>query len=145
MRNGDVIYNSVLVSRFINYLMRRGKKSTAQKIFYGALSRLSPDKNESFELMKRAVEAVMPRMEVRPRRIGGATYQVPVQLRRERSETLALRWLILAAREKRGRPMEEKLAGEIKEVLEGTGAAVKRKETAHRMAEANKAFAHFRW
>lgn len=141
----DEVFRSVLVSRFVNRLMQRGKKTGAEKIFYSALSLLSEDKPKSFEIFKRALENVTPRLEVRSRRIGGATYQVPTPVRRERSEALAIRWLIGSARAKKGRPMNIKLSEEIKEASEGIGSAVKRRETAHRMAEANKAFAHFKW
>ena len=141
----DEVFRSVLVSRFVNRLMQRGKKTTAEKIFYSALALLSPDKPQSFEIFKRALENVTPRLEVRSRRIGGATYQVPTPVRRERSEALAIRWLIGSARTKKGRPMNIKLSEEIKEAAAGSGSAVKKRETAHRMAEANKAFAHFKW
>ena len=145
MAKPDEVYHSPLVGKFINHLMQRGKKSTAEKIFYSSLALLSPDKTESFEFFKKALDNVMPRVEVRPKRLGGATYQVPTQVRRDRSEALAMRWIILSARAKKGRPMSVKLSEELKEAAAGAGTAIKRKETAHRMAEANKAFAHFRW
>lgn len=141
----DSVFNSVVVTRFINYLMERGKKATAERIFYDSMSLLSGNKTESFEVLKKALDNVMPRMEVRPRRIGGATYQVPTPVRKDRAEALAFRWLISAAKEKKGRPMREKLSEEIKEAAGGLGSAVKKRETAHRMAEANKAFSHFKW
>lgn len=141
----DEVYHSSLVGKFINHLMERGKKTTAEKIFYSSLALLSPDKTESFEFFKKALDNVMPRIEVRPKRLGGATYQVPTQVRRDRSEALAMRWIILSARSKKGRPMSVKLSEELKEAAAGQGIAIKRKETAHRMAEANKAFAHFKW
>ena len=125
--------------------MKRGKKSTAERVFYSALLLLAPDKTAAFEFFKKALENVAPRVEVRPRRIGGATYQVPTQVRKERSEALAMRWLLSGARARKGKPMAVRLSEEIKEAYVGQGLAVKRKETAHRMAEANKAFAHFRW
>lgn len=141
----DDQYHSPLVSKFINHLMQKGKKSTAEKIFYTAISSLGVDKQEAFDFFKKALENVMPRVEVKPRRIGGATYQVPTQVRRERSESLAMKWLIWAARSRKGKPMAIKLGEEIKEAYAGQGSAAKRRDTAHRMAEANKAFAHFRW
>jgi small subunit ribosomal protein S7 len=141
----DPLYGSILVAKLINQVMRRGKKTLATKIVYGALGSLNAEKTEAENLLRQALEKIMPQEEVRPRRVGGATYQVPLPVRPERAESLALRWLIRAARVRRGRGMAENLAAEIREALAGTGAAVKKREEVQRMAEANKAFAHFRW
>lgn len=141
----DVLYHSVLATRFINSLMKGGKKTIAQKIFYQSLEKLSPDKKEAYESFRKAVENATPRVEVRPRRLGGATYQVPTVVRHDRGEALAIRWLIEAAAEKKGKMMAEKLSEEFRGASTGQGSAIKKRETAHRMSEANKAFAHFRW
>ncbi len=141
----DPLYKSVLVTKLTNRLMRAGKKTTAQRIVYAALNELSADKAEAKNLLKTAVDNVLPAQEVRARRVGGATYQVPLPVRYERAESLALRWLVNAAAARKGVPMAKKLAAELKETLQGQGAAFKKKEEMHRMAESNKAFAHFRW
>ena len=143
----DAVYNSKLVTKFINRLMKDGKKRTAEKIFYGALDIIKEKvPNESpFEVFKKAVEAAKPILEVRSRRIGGANYQVPVEVSPERAQTLALRWLVTFARQRKGKNMSEKLAGELLDVLNGVGATFKKRDDTHRMAEANKAFAHYRW
>ena len=144
---GDQRFNSVLVSKFINTLMSDGKKSAAQKIFYGAMDliegRISED--EPFAVFEKAMENVRPRLEVKSRRVGGATYQVPVEVRAQRRMTLAMRWLIDASRKRGEKSMAQRLAGELMDASENRGAAVKKREDTHRMAEANKAFAHYRW
>ena len=143
----DPRYGSLLASKFINYLMWDGKKSTAQAVFYDALdiikSRIS--EAEPIEVFTRAVENVKPAIEVRSRRVGGAAYQVPMPVNRIRQQSLAIRWILLAVREKKGRPMEEKLAEELIAASKREGTAVTRRENVHRMADANKAFAHFAW
>jgi len=141
----DAVYKSRVVGRFINYLMIHGKKSLSVKIIYGAMEQLSEDKKISAELFEKAVKNVMPRQEVRSRRVGGATYQIPFPVKHERSEALAMRWIIEAARSKKGKPMNEKLATELKEASENTGAAIKKRDDVHKMADANRAFAHFRF
>ena len=143
----DAKYKSVLASKFINCLMHSGKKSIAQAVFYGALDQIKkklPDKEE-IEVFLQAVENVKPHIEVRSRRVGGAAYQVPMQVNRNRQQALAIRWLLLACREKKGRPMAVKLAEELMAAYNKEGAAVTRRENVHRMADANKAFAHFAW
>jgi len=142
----DPLYNSTLVTRFINRLMMRGKKSLAEKIFYGSLALIEERlKRPGIEVFEQAVKNVMPVLEVRPRRVGGATYQVPVEVRADRRMSLALRWIISNARKRSGKTMMEKLAAELMDAAQNTGPSVKRKEDSHRMAEANKAFAHYRW
>lgn len=141
----DPLYKSRLVTRFINRVMERGKKPIAEEIVYGALGNLSEDQKEALALLEKATKRVMPTQEVRSRRVGGATYQVPMPVRHDRSEALAVRWLLQAARARKGKPMVERLAAELKEAAEGKGEAFKKKETMHKMAEANRAFAHFRW
>lgn len=144
--NPDAVYNSKLVQRFINMIMWEGKKTLAEKIVYSALEIVSQQlKAEPLEILQKAVDNVRPLLEVRPRRIGGATYQVPMEVKQERGVALAIRWIRDAARRKKGKPMKEKLAEEILEAYKGQGAAVKKREETHKMAEANKAFAHFRW
>jgi small subunit ribosomal protein S7 len=142
----DVRHDSVIVARFINKLMYGGKKSTAERILYDALELAEARlKKPGFEVFELALRNVTPAVEVKPRRVGGQTYQVPVEIRSNRREALAMRWLIQAARARRGRPMAERLAGELMDAANNTGAAVKRKDETHRMADANKAFAHYRW
>ena len=142
----DPIYKDRLVSRFINRLLKSGKKSVAEKIFYTAMETMGERSGrDPLEVFQQAVKNVMPVVEVKPRRVGGATYQVPVEVRPERRTALALRWLIMNARKRAGRTMTEKLAGELLDAANGTGASVKRREDTHRMAEANKAYAHYRW
>jgi len=143
----DPRYGSILASKFINCLMYDGKKSVAQTVFYDALDRIKervPDA-EPIEVFTQAVENVKPAIEVRSRRVGGAAYQVPMQVNRTRQQSLAIRWLLLAIREKKGRAMSEKLADELVAAYNREGAAVTRRENVHRMADANKAFAHFAW
>ncbi len=142
----DIKYNSVLVSQFINKLMLQGKKSTAQRIFYDALDLIEDRaKRPGLEVFEQAVKNVTPILEVKPRRVGGATYQVPVEVRADRRLSLAIRWLVASARNRSGRSMAEKLAGELMDAANNTGATVKKREDTHRMAEANRAFAHYRW
>ena len=141
----DPLYNSPLVTRLINRIMKRGKKSVAENIVYGALRRLDDERMGALKILEKAVANVSPREEVRPRRVGGATYQVPMSVKRNRSTTLAIRWIIKAAQERKGMPMVEKLARELKAAAQGEGAAVAKKEEVHRLAESNRAFAHFRW
>ena len=141
----DYGYHSPLVTRLINKVMTQGKKSIAQKILYSALEEISENKKESLELLKKAMDAVTPKMEVRARRGGGATYQVPGPVRHDRAESLAIRWILSGARARKGIPMHKKLSLELKDAAAGIGTAVKKRETMHKMAEANRAFAHFRW
>ncbi len=143
----DPVYGSLLVSKFINCIMRNGKKTVAQKIFYKAMEEIKrkmPDK-DPLEIFTQAVENVKPNLEVRSRRVGGASYQVPMQVNKKRQQSLAIRWIIQACRDKKGRPMYEKLAAELIAAYNREGAAITRRENVHRMAEANKAFAHFAW
>ncbi len=145
----DPIYDSRLVTRLINRVMKKGKKTIAQKHVYGAFDLIRRKaKAEPLEIFSQAVENVKPIMEVRPRRVGGASYQVPMPVRGDRRESLAIQWLVLAARarsSKEHHTYQEKLAAELLDASKNSGGAVKKKETIHRMAEANKAFAHFRW
>ncbi len=143
----DPKFQSILASKFINCLMQDGKKSIAQKVFYDALEVIAErvtDK-DAIEVFTEAVENVKPHVEVRSKRVGGAAYQVPMQVNRTRQQSLAFRWLLLAIREKKGRPMHMKLADELISAYKREGAAVTRRENVHRMADANKAFAHFAW
>ena len=145
--NPDPKYNNTLVAKFINHLMKKGKKSVAQKIFYDSfkiLKKTDKDKNP-LEIFDQAIKNVSPFVEVKSRRIGGAHYQVPREVRGERKITLAIRWLIQAAKAKKGKPMAQKLASEFLDASKNTGLAVKKRQDIHRMAEANKAFAHFAW
>lgn len=145
----DQVFGSSLVAKLVNRTMKSGKKSVAQKQVYNALELIGKKTGKNpLELFQQAIENIKPQMEVRPRRVGGAAYQVPMPVRGERRESLAIRWLILAARarpNKEYHTFAEKLAAEIGDAAAGTGGAVKKKEDTHRMAEANKAFAHFRW
>jgi small subunit ribosomal protein S7 len=143
---GDPVFGSVLAQRFINCLMEKGKKSVAERVFYGALDRIAERTNRNpLEVMAQAIRNVTPLVEVRSRRVGGATYQVPTEVRAERKIALSIRWLLQYARERSERSMTEKLANEILDASRNTGNAIKKKEDTHRMAEANKAFAHYRW
>jgi len=144
---GDPKYGSILASKFINCLMWDGKKSTAQRVFYSALDILGKRVSdaEPIDVFAQAVENVKPNIEVRSKRVGGASYQVPMQVNKARQQSLAIRWILLACREKKGRPMQEKLAKELLDAYHREGAAMTRRENVHRMAEANKAFAHFAW
>lgn len=142
----DYRYDSVVVAKFINQIMRKGKKNTARRVVYEALdSAAKKTKKEPIALLEQALANASPLVEVRPRRVGGATYQVPREVRIERRMTLAMRWIIRAAKIKKGKPMVEKLAEELIAASKNEGAAVKKKEDTHRMAEANRAFAHFAW
>ena len=142
----DPKYNEALVAKFINTLMFEGKRSTAEHIVYGALDIVQEKRGEDpIDTFKRAIENVQPVIEVKSRRVGGATYQVPVEISPRRRMALAMRWLRNYARSRAGRSMTEKLAAELMDAAEGRGAAVKKREDTHKMAEANKAFAHYRW
>jgi len=142
----DPKFGDLQISKFINMIMRSGKKSTAEKILYFALDSVaSKSPMDSVELMEKALENVRPVVEVKSRRVGGATYQVPIEVRVSRRNTLAMRWLIDAAQKRGEKTMGQKLAGELLDASESKGSAVKKREDTHRMAEANKAFAHFRW
>lgn len=142
----DAKYDSETVARFINRLMMRGKKSVAEKIVYDALDILERQgAKEPASVLEQAVRNVTPQLEVKPRRVGGATYQVPVEVRTERGRALALRWLIAAARARAGKSMAEKLAAELSDAAQGQGTTIKKREDTHKMAEANRAFAHYRW
>ncbi|QBQ54656.1 30S ribosomal protein S7 [Nitrosococcus wardiae] len=142
----DPKYGSAQLAKFITILMLNGKKSLAEKIVYGALDRAAEKANqEPMDILEKALENVRPLVEVKSRRVGGATYQVPVEVRPERRSTLAMRWLVEAARKRGEKSMGLRLAGELMDAYEGKGTAVKKREDTHRMAEANKAFAHYRW
>jgi small subunit ribosomal protein S7 len=142
----DPKFHDLQIAKFINMIMRNGKKSTEERIMYYALDNVTQKSNiDSVELMEKALENVRPMVEVKSRRVGGATYQVPVEVRASRRNTLAMRWLIEAAQKRGEKTMSQKLAGELLDASESKGSAVKRREDTHRMAEANKAFAHFRW
>jgi small subunit ribosomal protein S7 len=144
---GDIRFNSVLVSKFINVMMKQGKKNAARKIFYGAMDIVDSKLTEEdpFTVFEKAMDNVRPRVEVKSRRVGGATYQVPVEVRPERRNALAIRWLISFARKRNGRSMADNLAAELQDAFSSRGAAVKKREDTHKMADANKAFAHYRW
>ncbi len=142
----DYRYGSVLVTKFINCLMRDGKKSIAQRIFYEALDLIEEKTGKrGIEVFERAVQNVRPQLEVRARRVGGATYQVPVEVRPHRQISLAIRWIIRAARQRHEHGMVKKLAAELIDAANNQGGAIKKKEDTHKMAEANRAFAHYRW
>jgi len=143
----DGRYNNTLVSRLINTVMKWGKKSTAQRIVYGSFDVLA-EKNPNttpVEVLQRAVDNAKPRLEVKPRRVGGATYQVPLEVPSERQASLAIRWIVNFADARKGTPMKEALAAEIMEAFQGQGNAIRKRDEVHKMAQANKAFAHFRW
>ncbi len=142
----DPKYRSEMIAKFINMVMLNGKKSVAEKIVYGALDTVAErSKKDAVEALETALDNVRPMVEVKSRRVGGATYQVPVEVRPERRNALAMRWIVDAARRRGEKGMGARLAGEILEASENRGAAVKKREDTHRMAEANKAFAHYRW
>ena len=142
----DIKHNSLLAARFINKLMQDGKKSTAQSIFYDALDLIGERaKRPGLDVFEQAIRNATPIVEVKPRRVGGATYQVPVEVPPERQTSLAIRWLIATARSRPGKSMAEKLANELMDAANNTGQTIKRREDTHRMAEANRAFAHYRW
>ena len=142
----DAIYNSELVEKFVNCLMWDGKKSTSETIFYSALEKIQErTKDDPLRVFKKAVENTKPLMEVKTRRVGGANYQIPIEVNQDRRVSLSIRWLIGFARRRGEKSMSERLAGELLDAFNGRGAAIKRKEEVHRMAEANRAFAHYRW
>ncbi len=142
----DPVYHDVLVTKFINKIMWDGKKSKAQKIFYEAMDTIAKKTGKDpLEVFKKAFENVAPVLEVRPKRVGGATYQVPIEVKEPRRTSLGVRWIIAAARAKKGKPMSQRLAEELLNAYENTGAAVKKREDVQKMAEANRAFAHYRW
>jgi small subunit ribosomal protein S7 len=143
----DIRYNSPLVAHLVNVVMKSGKKNIAQRIVYGAFEKVSEklDKGNPVDLLLGAMENARPRLEVKSRRVGGATYQVPVEISFERQESVALRWLVAAANARKGMPMHDALAAEIVDAYNNTGGVVKKKEETHKMAQANRAFAHLRW
>jgi len=143
----DICYNSELVARLINAVMERGKKSVAQGIVYDAMITIKERKKDTdpLEVMQQALENVKPRLEVKSRRVGGATYQVPLEVPMERQTAVALRWIVGYARARKGMPMARALAGELLDAFDNTGNAVKKRDDTHKMANANKAFAHYRW
>ncbi len=142
----DPVYNSPLVTKFINGLMWGGKKSTAEKIFYTAIQQLAERANEdALKAFKRAIDNVRPTVEVKTRRVGGANYQVPIEVPQERRGSLAIRWIVAAARARNEKTMTDRLAGELIDAVNNRGNAVKKREDTHRMAEANRAFSHYRW
>ena len=142
----DPVYRSVLVTQFVNKVLSRGKRTLAERIVYQALELVRERSGaDPVSTLKKAVENTRPELEVRSRRVGGATYQVPVEVRPRRATTLSIRWLVSYARQRREKTMVERMAGEILDAANGTGAAVKRREDLHKMAESNRAFAHYRW
>ena len=142
----DPMYGSVLVTKLVNSVMLDGKKGVAQKVVYAAFDQIKEKtEKDPVEVFQQALENVMPSLEVKARRVGGATYQVPIEVRPERRQTLGLRWLVGYSRKRSEKTMKERLAGEIMDACNNTGAAVKKREDTHKMAESNKAFAHFRW
>ncbi len=142
----DARHNSVWLQMFINKLMRDGRKSTAERIMYDTLAIIEQrTRRNPVEVFEQAIRNAKPILEVRPRRVGGATYQIPLEVRPERQMALAIRWLLTAARARKGRPMAERLAAELMDAASGQGVTVKRRDDTHRMAEANRAFAHYRW
>ncbi len=142
----DPKYKDVVLSKFMNQIMMDGKKSTAERIVYGALDLVEQRaKKDPVEVFREALDAISPSVEVRSRRVGGATYQVPVEVRPERRQALAIRWLATAARARNENTMRERLAGELLDASQGRGTAVKKREDTHKMAEANRAFSHYRW
>ena len=142
----DSKYGSSVLAKFINFLMYDGKKTTAEKIIYSALDRIKEKtKEDPIKVFNDAVNNIRPNLEVRSRRVGGATYQVPVEVKTKRSQTLALRWLLDATRKRKNKSMSDKLINELMDAYQNKGSAIKKREDTHRMAESNKAFAHFRW
>jgi small subunit ribosomal protein S7 len=142
----DPIYNSQMVTKFINGLMWQGKKTVAEQIFYGAMEKIGTKTGEEpLKVFKKALDSVAPTLEVKSRRIGGATYQVPLEVSRDRRSTLAIRWIVTNARNRSEKTMEDRLVGELLDSTNGRGGAIKKKDDVHRMAEANKAFAHYRF
>ncbi|MEO1281391.1 MAG: 30S ribosomal protein S7 [Pseudomonadota bacterium] len=144
--NPDPKFTDLVITKFMNAVMRDGKKSTAERIVYGAFERMEDKaKSDPVQMFHSALENVMPAVEVRSRRVGGATYQVPVEVRNERRQALAIRWLIIAARARNENTMVERLSGELMDAANNRGTAVKKREDTHKMAEANRAFSHYRW
>ena len=142
----DPVHHSVLVTQLVNNVLSRGKRSLAERVVYDALEQVREKTGaEPIATMKRAIENIKPQLEVRSRRVGGATYQVPVEVRPRRANTLAIRWLVGYARQRREKTIAERLSGELLDAANGLGSAVKRREDMHKMAESNKAFAHYRW
>ena len=142
----DAVYGSLVVAKFINKMMLDGKKEKCENIFYKAMTEVKTKSGkEPIEVFVKAMENIAPLLEVKPRRVGGATYQIPIEVRSERGISIAMRWIRNFARVKKGKPMEIKLADELLDAFKGEGPAVKKKEDTHKMAEANKAFAHYRW
>ena len=142
----DPLYGSKVITKLINQIMYDGKKGTAQEICYGAFNIIEQKLGQNpQEVFNKALENIMPVLEVKARRVGGSTYQVPLEIRADRRQTLGIRWMVLFSRKRNEKTMEERLAGEIMDAFNSTGGAVKKKEDTHRMAEANKAFAHYRW
>ena len=143
----DPKYNSKIVAKFVNMVMLEGKKSLAEKMVYGAFENIKKNLNEPdvIKVFHKALDNARPRLEVKPRRVGGATYQIPIEVRQERGTSIALRWIRDFAKSRKGRSMKDKLAEEIIAAYKGEGAAIKKRDDTHKMAESNKAFAHFRW
>ena len=141
----DPKYKSEVISKFINSIMYDGKRSTAEKILYTALEKMKTKNQDPLKIFNTAISNVKPNLEVRSRRVGGATYQVPVEVKSKRSQALALRWLIDASRKRKDKKMSDKIFNEIYDAYQNKGSAIKKKEDTHKMAESNKAFAHFRW
>ena len=142
----DPKYKSLTLAKFINFVMYDGRKDTAEKIIYSTLNKIKEKtKNDPIKIFNEAIENIRPNLEVRSRRVGGATYQVPVEVRTKRSQTLALRWLLEATRKRKNKTMSDKLFNELMDASQKKGAAIKKREDTHRMAESNKAFAHYRW
>jgi len=142
----DAKYGSLILAKFINFIMHDGRKDTAEKIIYNTLNKIKEKtKNDPLKIFNEAIDNIRPNLEVRSRRVGGATYQVPVEVRTKRSQTLALRWLLEATRKRKNKTMSDKLFNELMDASQKKGAAIKKREDTHRMAESNKAFAHYRW
>ncbi len=141
----DPVYKDEVVTKFVNCMMKHGKKAAAEKAFYGAMSEIEKQGSDPLETFRVALDNAKPMLEVKSRRVGGSNYQVPVEIRPERRQALAIRWLIEFSRKRSGRSMKERLAGEIVDAANKRGATIKRREDVHKMAEANKAFAHYRW
>ena len=142
----DAKYGSLVLAKFINFVMYDGRKDTAEKIIYSTLNKIKEKtKNDPIKIFNEAIENIRPNLEVRSRRVGGATYQVPVEVRTKRSQTLALRWLLEASRKRKNKTMSDKLFNELMDASQKKGSAIKKREDTHRMAESNKAFAHYRW
>jgi small subunit ribosomal protein S7 len=142
----DPQYQNITVSKLVNRIMKRGKKSTAERIVYGAMASMEEqDQKPAVSILEQAVRNATPQLEVKPRRVGGATYQVPVEVPPGRALTLAMRWLVASAIARPGKSMAEKLAGELSDAAKGQGATIKKRDDTHKMAEANRAFAHYRW